>query len=220
MSSRTIVLTDAIYKYLLEVSLREPDVMRRLREETQKLPRAGMQISPEQGQFMALLVELMGARRCLEIGTFTGYSALAVARALPADGVLVACDISADYTDRAKPYWREAGVETRIDLRIGPAVATLDKLLANGQAGSFDFAFIDADKANYKTYFQRTFDLIRRGGLIAVDNVLWSGAVVDAARQDEDTLAIREFNRALAGDSRVTISLVPIGDGLTLARKR
>jgi len=220
LSSRTIVLTDAIYKYLLEVSLREPDVMRRLREETQKLPRAGMQISPEQGQFMALLVELMGARRCLEIGTFTGYSALAVARALPADGVLVACDISADYTDRAKPYWREAGVETRIDLRIGPAVATLDKLLANGQAGSFDFAFIDADKANYKTYFQRTFDLIRRGGLIAVDNVLWSGAVVDAARQDEDTLAIREFNRALAGDSRVTISLVPIGDGLTLARKR
>ncbi len=220
MSSRTIVLTDAIYKYLLEVSLREPDVMRRLREETQKMPHAGMQISPEQGQFMALLVELMGARRCLEIGTFTGYSALAVARALPADGVLVACDISADYTARAKPYWREAGVAERIDLRIGPAVATLDTLLAERQAGSFDFAFIDADKANYKNYFQRTFDLVRRGGLIAVDNVLWSGAVVDPAREDEDTLAIREFNRTLAGDSRVTISLVPIGDGLTLARKR
>jgi caffeoyl-CoA O-methyltransferase len=162
----------------------------------------------------------MGARRCLEIGTFTGYSALAVARALPADGVLVACDISADYTARAKPYWREAGVADKIDLRIGPALETLDGLLAQGQAGSFDFAFIDADKANYENYFRRTFELVRRGGLISVDNVLWSGAVVDPARDDEDTRAIRAFNRALAGDSRVTISLVPIGDGLTLARKR
>ena len=180
MSSRTIVLTDALYEYLLAVSLREPDVMRRLRRETQKMPHAGMQISPEQGQFMALLVELMGAKRCLEIGTFTGYSALAVARALPEDGTLVACDISADYTARAKPYWREAGVAERIDLRIGPAIETLDELLADGRAGSFDFAFIDADKANYMTYFQRTFDLLRRGGLVCVDNVLWSGASASA----------------------------------------
>ena len=220
MSSRTIVLTAALYEYLLAVSLREPDVMRRLRRETQKMPHAGMQISPEQGQFMALLVELMGAKRCLEIGTFTGYSALAVARALPEDGTLVACDISADYTARAKPYWREAGVAERIDLRIGPAIETLDELLADGRAGSFDFAFIDADKANYMTYFQRTFDLLRRGGLVCVDNVLWSGAVADPARDDEDTLAIRAFNQALAKDARVSLSLVPIGDGLTLARKR
>ena len=220
MSSRTIVLTDALYKYLLEVSLREPEVMRRLRETTQKMPRAGMQISPEQGQFMALLVELMGAKRCLEIGTFTGYSALAVARALPADGTLVACDISAAYTARAKPYWQEAGVADRIDLRIGPAVKTLDKLLDDGQAGSFDFAFIDADKTNYNNYFQRVLDLLRRGGLVCVDNVLWSGAVVDPARDDEDTEAIRAFNKALADDPRVSLSLVPIGDGLTLARKR
>ena len=220
MSSRTIVLTDALYKYLLEVSLREPEVMRRLREETQKMPSAGMQISPEQGQFMALLVELMGAKRCLEIGTFTGYSALAVARALPADGILVACDISANYTARAKPYWQEAGVADRIDLRIGPAVETLDTLLAQGQAGSFDFAFIDADKANYRNYFQRALDLVRVGGLISVDNVLWSGAVVDPTRDDEDTQAIREFNRTIANDARISLSLVPIGDGLTLARKR
>jgi predicted O-methyltransferase YrrM len=179
-----------------------------------------MQISPEQGQFMALLVELMGARRCLEIGTFTGYSALAVARALPKDGILVACDISTDYTAHAKPYWQEAGVADRIDLRIGPALKTLDKLLAQGQTGSFDFAFIDADKANYMNYFQRALDLVRAGGLICVDNVLWWGAVVDPTRDDEDTEAIRTFNRALAKDARVSISLVPIGDGLTLARKR
>jgi len=220
LSSRTIALTDALYKYLLDVSLREPDVMRRLRDETQKLPAARMQISPEQGQFMALLVELIGATRCLEIGTFTGYSALAVARALPADGVVVACDISQDYTARAKPYWQEAGVADKIDLRIGAAVETLDKLLAEGHAGSFDFAFIDADKANYMNYFQRVLDLLRPGGLACVDNVLWSGAVVDPARDDEDTRAIRAFNKALANDARVSLSLVPIGDGLTLARKR
>ncbi len=220
MSSRSIVLNDAIYKYLLDVSLREPEVMRRLRDETRKLPAARMQISPEQGQFMTLLIELIGARRCLEIGTFTGYSALAVARALPADGVLVACDISAEYTDKAKPFWREAGVADRIDLRIGPAAETLDRLLADGHAGSFDFAFIDADKANYMTYFQRALDLVRSGGLICVDNVLWSGAVVDPSRDDEDTRAIRAFNKALAADARVSLSLLPVGDGLTLARKR
>jgi len=220
MSSRTIVLTDALYEYLLSVSLREPDVLKRLREETRQMPRASMQISPEQGQFMALLVELIGAKRCLEVGTFTGYSALSVARALPEDGRLVACDISEEYTARAKPYWREAGVESRIDLRIGPALKTLDSLLADGQAGTFDFAFIDADKGNYLNYFQRAFDLLRPGGLIAVDNVLWSGAVADPARDDDDTVAIRKFNQALAKDPRISLSMVPIGDGLTLARRR
>ena len=220
MSIRTIPLNDALYAYLLSVSLREPEVMKRLREETQKMPRAGMQISPEQGQFMTFLVELIGARRCVEIGTFTGYSALAVARALPPDGRLVACDVSKEYTARAKPFWKEAGVEDRIDLRIAPALDTLDKLLAQGEAGTYDFVFIDADKGNYLNYFQRTLDLLRQGGLVAVDNVLWSGAVADPTRDDDDTEAIREFNRAIAKDARVSLSMVPIGDGLTLALKR
>jgi caffeoyl-CoA O-methyltransferase len=220
LSTRTIPLDDALYAYLLSASLREPEVMKRLREETQKLPRAGMQISPEQGQFMAFLVELIGARRCVEIGTFTGYSALAVARALPPDGRLVACDVSRDYTALAKPFWKEAGVEDRIDLRIAPALDTLDKLLTQGEAGTYDFVFIDADKGNYLNYFQRALDLLRQGGLVAVDNVLWSGAVADPTRDDEDTEAIREFNRAIAKDARVRLSMVPIGDGLTLALKR
>ena len=220
MSIRTIPLNDALYAYLLSVSLREPEVMKRLREETQKMPRAGMQISPEQGQFMTFLVELIGARRCVEIGTFTGYSALAVARALPPDGRLVACDVSKEYTARAKPFWKEAGVEDRIDLRIAPAIDTLDKLLAQGEAGTYDFVFIDADKGNYLNYFQRALDLLRQGGLVAVDNVLWSGAVADPTRDDDDTEAIRAFNRAIAKDARVSLSMVPIGDGLTLALKR
>ena len=220
MSSRTIVLNDALYEYLLSVSLREPDVLCRLREETAKMPQHNMQISPEQGQFMALLVELTGARKCLEVGTFTGYSTLSVALALPEDGQIVACDISEEFTSRAKPYWQEAGVAGKIDLRLGPALETLDALIADGESGAFDFAFIDADKVNYQGYFQRALDLIRRGGLILVDNVLWSGAVVDPARDDEDTEAIRAFNQARAGDPRISLSLVPIGDGLTLARKR
>ena len=220
MSSRTIVLNDALYEYLLSVSLREPDVLCRLREETAKMPQHNMQISPEQGQFIALLVELTGARKCLEVGTFTGYSTLSVALALPEDGQIVACDISEEFTSRAKPYWQEAGVAGKIDLRLGPALETLDALIANGESGAFDFAFIDADKVNYQGYFQRALDLIRRGGLILVDNVLWSGAVVDPARDDEDTEAIRAFNQARAGDPRISLSLVPIGDGLTLARKR
>ena len=220
MSSRTIVLNDALYEYLLSVSLREPDVLCRLREETAKMPQHNMQISPEQGQFMALLVELTGARKCLEVGTFTGYSTLSLALALPEDGQIVACDISKEFTSRAKPYWQEAGVAGKIDLRLGPALETLDALIADGESGAFDFAFIDADKANYQGYFQRALDLIRRGGLILVDNVLWSGAVVDPARDDEDTEAIRAFNQACAGDPRISLSLVPIGDGLTLARKR
>ncbi len=220
MSSRTIVLNDALYEYLLSVSLREPDVLCRLREETAKMPQHNMQISPEQGQFIALLVELTGARKCLEVGTFTGYSTLSVALALPEDGQIVACDISEEFTSRAKPYWQEAGVAGKIDLRLGPALETLDALIADGESGAFDFAFIDADKVNYQGYFQRALDLIRRGGLILVDNVLWSGAVVDPARDDEDTEAIRAFNKARAGDPRISLSLVPIGDGLTLARKR
>ena len=220
MSSRTIVLNDALYEYLLSVSLREPDVLCRLREETAKMPQHNMQISPEQGQFIALLVELTGARKCLEVGTFTGYSTLSVALALPEDGQIVACDISEEFTSRAKPYWQKAGVAGKIDLRLGPALETLDALIADGESGAFDFAFIDADKVNYQGYFQRALDLIRRGGLILVDNVLWSGAVVDPARDDEDTEAIRAFNQARAGDPRISLSLVPIGDGLTLARKR
>jgi caffeoyl-CoA O-methyltransferase len=220
MSSRTIVLNDALYEYLLSVSLREPDVLCRLREETAKMPQHNMQISPEQGQFIALLVELTGARKCLEVGTFTGYSTLSLALALPEDGQIVACDISEEFTSRAKPYWQKAGVAGKIDLRLGPALETLDALIADGESGAFDFAFIDADKVNYQGYFQRALDLIRRGGLILVDNVLWSGAVVDPARDDEDTEAIRAFNQACADDPRISLSLVPIGDGLTLARKR
>ncbi len=220
MSSRTIVLNDALYEYLLSVSLREPDVLCRLREETAKMPQHNMQISPEQGQFMALLVELTGARKCLEVGTFTGYSTLSLALALPEDGQIVACDISEEFTSLAKPYWQEAGVAGKIDLRLGPALETLDALIADGESGAFDFAFIDADKVNYQGYFQRALDLIRRGGLILVDNVLWSGAVVDPARDDEDTEAIRAFNQVCADDPRISLSLVPIGDGLTLARKR
>jgi caffeoyl-CoA O-methyltransferase len=220
MSRRTIVLNDALYDYLLSVSLREPGVLSRLREETANMPQHNMQISPEQGQFMALLVELTGARRCLEIGTFTGYSALSVALAMPEDGQLVACDISEEFTGHAKPYWLEAGVAGKIDLRIGPALETLDALIADGENGAFDFAFIDADKVNYLSYFQRALDLIRPGGLILVDNVLWSGAVADPARNDDDTEAIRAFNEEIANDPRISLSMVPIGDGLTLARKR
>jgi len=220
VSNRTITLDDALYGYLLSVSLREPDVLRRLRDETQPMPQSRMQISPEQGQFMALLAELIGAKRCLEVGTFTGYSSLVVALALPDDGRLVACDISEEFTARAKPYWEEAGVADKIDLRIGPALETLDQLLADGEAGSYDFAFIDADKGNYANYFQRAFDLLRKGGLIAVDNVLWGGAVADPARTDADTEAIRAFNQSLTNDPRISLSMVPIGDGLTLARKR
>jgi len=220
MSSRPTTLTDPLYDYLLSVSLREPDVLARLRQETANMPQHNMQISPDQGQFMGLLVELLGAEKCLEVGTFTGYSALAVARRLPENGRLVACDISEEFTNRAKPYWREAGVDGKIDLRIGPALDTLDALIEAGEKATFDFAFIDADKVNYLNYFQRALDLIRPGGLIAVDNVLWSGAVIDAARNDADTEAIRAFNAALAKDSRVSISMLPIGDGLTLAKKR
>lgn len=220
MSSRTLKLDERLYRYLLDTSLREPEIMARLREETAGLASAGMQISPEQGQFMALLVKLIGARRCLEVGVFTGYSALAVARALPPDGIVIACDVNEEWTSIARRYWLDAGVANRIDLRLGPAVETLDELVGAGESARFDFAFVDADKREYRDYYERVLVLLRPGGLLAVDNVLWGGAVADPEKQDDDTVAIRAFNASLKADERVDLSLVPIGDGLTLARKR
>ena len=220
MTRRTNYLPERLANYLHEVSLREPEVLSRLREETASLPDSRMQIGPEQGQFMALLVELLGAQNTLEIGTFTGYSALAVALALPVDGRVVACDVSDEWTAVARRYWEEAGVADRVDLRLAPALATLDALLAEGRAGDFDFAFIDADKEGYQAYFERCLELVRPGGLIAIDNTLWEGRVADPSVHDADTEAIRAFNTKLRSDERVSISLVPIGDGLTLARRR
>lgn len=219
MANRTVTVDDRLYDYILANTLREPPLLKELREETAKLPQAMMQISPEQGQFMALLVQLIGAKRTIEVGTFTGYSALVVALALPPDGQVVACDISKDFTDLGRRFWAKAGVAGKIDLRLAPALETLDKLLAAGQAGKFDFAFIDADKTNYMNYYERCLKLIRPGGLIAVDNVLWSGAVANPADSEADTEAIRALNRHVHRDSRVSLSLVPIGDGLTLLRK-
>jgi predicted O-methyltransferase YrrM len=220
MSKRSISLTDSLYDYLLSVSLREPDLLLKLREETAADPAANMQISPEQGQFMGLLARLMGARRCLEIGVFTGYSSLAIALALPEDGRIVACDISEKWTSVARRYWAAAGVAHKIDLRLATAMETLDRLLADGEAGTFDFAFIDADKENYVGYYERALQLLRSGGLVVADNTLWSGRVADPENAEADTVALRHFNELLHGDSRVDLSLVPIGDGLSLARKR
>lgn len=213
-------MTEALYGYLLKTTLREPELLRRLRQETAALPSGGMQISPEQGQLMSLLVELIGARRCLEVGVFTGYSSTVVALALPPDGKLVACDVSEEWTQIARRYWREAGVEAKVELHVAPARETLDALLAQGQAGSFDFAFIDADKTGYDAYYERCLSLLRAGGLLAVDNTLWSGAVADDSDQRDATLAIRALNAKIAADARVSASLVPVGDGLYLARKR
>jgi len=220
VSRRSTPLDEALYDYLLEASLREPEVLRALREETAELENANMQISPEQGQFMTLLVELIGARTTLEVGTFTGYSALAVALALPEGGLVVTCDISEDWTRMARRYWEAAGVRDRIDLRLGPAADTLDELLEEPGEGAFDFAFIDADKERLEAYYERALRLVRTGGVIAVDNTLWHGKVADPAVDDADTESIRRFNEKVRDDERVTLSLVPIGDGLTLARKR
>jgi predicted O-methyltransferase YrrM len=220
MSRRSISLTDSLYDYLLSVSLREPDVLRRLREETAKYPAARMQISPEQGQFMALLARLMGARRCLEIGVFTGYSSLALALALPEDGRILACDVSERWTAVARRYWAEAGVSHKIELKLAAALETLERLAGPSATGTFDFAFIDADKENYVGYYERVLELLRPGGLIVVDNTLWSGRVADPENAEADTVAMRHFNEHLHRDERVDLSLVPIGDGLTLARKR
>ncbi len=219
MSRRTIELTDDLYDYLLQVSLREPPLLARLREETAALPDAGMQIGPEQGQFMGLLIELIGARRVIEVGTFTGYSALIVAGAMPDDGRLICCDVNEETTAIARRYWAEAGVADKIDLRLAPATETLDGLIAEG-GRPFDFAFVDADKENYGAYYERLLKLVRPGGLIAIDNVLWSGSVIDPEKSDADTEAIRDLNAKLKDDERVSLSLVPIGDGLTLARLR
>lgn len=220
MSRRTLSLTEELYAYLLSEGVRESDVARRLREETARLPMAAMQISPEQGALMQLLVRLLGATRTLEVGTFTGYSALVVAQALPDDGRVVACDISAEWTAIGRRYWAEAGVADRIDLRLRPAVETLDALLAEGAGGALDFAFIDADKTNYDAYYERSLTLLRPGGLVAIDNTLWSGAVIDAGRKDDDTRAIRAMNGKVRQDTRVDMVMLPVGDGLTLARKK
>jgi caffeoyl-CoA O-methyltransferase len=220
MSRRTIQVTDALYDYILSVTSREHPLLARLREETATMPGSGMQISPEQGQLMAFLVTLTGARRALEVGVFTGYSSLAVAMAMPPEGRLVACDVSEAWTAVARRYWEEAGVADKVSLRLGPAAQTLEALLADGQAGSFDFAFIDADKENYGRYYDLALALVRPGGLIAIDNVLWGGAVADPADQDADTQAIRALNARLHHDARIDLTMLPIGDGLTLARKR
>ena len=221
MSNQSISLTPELYDYLLGVSLRESAVLRDLRARTAELPDSNMQIAPEQGQFMALLARLTGARRAIEVGVYTGYSALCVAAVLPPDGRLVVSDLSAEYTDIAREYWRRAGVAERIDLRLAPAAETLSALLDDEDAGgSFDFAFIDADKTGYAGYYEQCLRLLRPGGLIVVDNVLWNGRVLEGVTADEDTRAIQAFNRALRDDDRVDLSLVPIGDGLTLARKR
>jgi predicted O-methyltransferase YrrM len=220
MPSDDLAISPALSDYIARVSLREPDVLRRLRAETASHPQVSMQISAEQGQFMALLVHMLGARKTIEIGVFTGYSSLVVALALPEDGRVIACDINEEWTTVARRYWREAGVERKIDLRLRPALQTLDDLIALGQAGSFDFAFIDADKENYESYYERCLTLVRPGGLIAVDNVLWSARVIDPADQEKDTRAIRAFNEKLKSDQRVWLSLLPIRDGVTLACKK
>ncbi|MEA5598488.1 class I SAM-dependent methyltransferase [Rivularia sp. UHCC 0363] len=220
MSKQTLRLENNLYQYLLSVSIREPEALTKLRQETASHPRNVMQISPEQGQFMALLMQLIGAKKTLEIGVFTGYSSLVVALALPPEGKIVACDVSEEYTSIARSYWEQAGVAHKIDLRIAPAIATLDQLIAEGETDTFDFAFIDADKSSYDDYYERALKLVRPGGLIAIDNVLWSGQVADPQIQDNRTKKIRALNEKIHQDQRVTISMIPIGDGLTLARKK
>jgi caffeoyl-CoA O-methyltransferase len=220
MSKGSIGLSEELNAYLIEVGVREPDVLARLREETAVMPRAGMQIAVEQGAFLSILVKLMGARRVLEIGTFTGYSSTAMALALPPDGRIVCCDISEEFTDVARRTWAAAGVEDRVELHLAPAIETLDGLLTASGAGTFDLAFIDADKGNHAGYLERSLRLVRSGGLIAIDNVLWSGRVIDPGDVDEDTQAIRDLNAALATDERVDIAMVPIADGVTLLRVR
>lgn len=219
MSHRSLNLDDTLYQYLLDHSLREHPQQAALREATRAQPLARMQISPEQGQFMALLVKLIGARRCIEVGVFTGYSALSVALALPEDGYLLACDVSAEYTAVGQPFWARAGVAHKIDLRLAPALETLNACLAAGETGAYDFAFIDADKTGYDDYYECCLRLLRRGGLIAIDNVLWSGAVAQPA-QDADTRALQALNDKLHRDERIDLSMLPLGDGLSLARKR
>lgn len=220
MARQTLGMSDSLYDYLLSVSLHEPVVLRQCREETAAMELSFKQISPDEGQLLGLLTRLSGARQTIEVGVFTGYSALCVARALPDDGRIIACDIDEKWTDIARRYWKEAGVAHKIDLRLAPAVETLDGLIDAGQANQFDMAFIDADKPNYGRYYEQCMELVHPGGLILIDNVLWYGRVVDQAVQDADTVAIRAFNKKIYADDRVEICMVPIGDGLTLAYKR
>lgn len=219
MSTATIILDEKLREYLLNVSVKESEILRELREETAQMEYSAMQISPEQGAFMSFLVELIQAKRTLEIGVFTGYSALVVAMALSEDGIVTACDVSEEWANVGMKYWKKAQVEDKIDLRIAPALKTLDQLLSEGKQGTYDFAFIDADKIEYQGYFDKSLELLRIGGLIAIDNVLWGGSVIDDSIQDSSTKAIRKFNKKLYQDERVSISMVPIGDGLTLACK-
>lgn len=218
MAGRAPFLPKKISRYIAEHAVREPEILRELRAATSSLPNAGMQIGADQGQFMALLVQAMGARNCLEIGTFTGYSALAVALAIPENGRIVCCDISEEWTAIGRSFWKKAGVDRKIDLRIGPALRTLDELRKETQ--SFDFVFIDADKTNYANYYEACLPMLRPGGILAVDNTLWSGWVADRGHHDDDTVALRKFNDKLHADDRVEIALLPLGDGVTLALKK
>ena len=220
MSARTLTMTDPLYDYLLSVNRPLPDLFARLRAETLQLPMAMMQISVEQGRFMELVTQLIQAKKVLEVGVFTGYSALVVAQALPEEGTLIACDVSEEWTSIGRRYWQEAGVAHKIDLRIAPALQTLDGLLADGHVGTFDFAFIDADKSNYQKYYEEILDRTRPGGLILIDNVIWSGEVLNPANQTADTRAIRELNDFLASDQRVDVLMLPIADGLTICYKK
>lgn len=220
MSNQTLAVDERLYAYLLRVSLRESPLLARLREETARLPERSMQIAPEEGQFLAWLARLSGAKRCLEIGVFTGYSSLWVLSALPPDATLRALDVSEPYTQVARRYWREAGVEDQVDLWVAPARDSLSRMLEAGEQGSYDLAFIDADKVGYLHYYEAVLELLRPGGIVAIDNVLWGGAVADPADHEADTEAIRTFNAHLHEDARIDLTLVPIGDGLTLARKR
>lgn len=219
MSAHTLNMTPALYEYYQRMSLREPEILQELRAQTRKMSMGQMQISPEQGQFMQFLVRILQAKRALDIGTFTGYSALSVALALPADGKVIACDKNSEWTKIARQFWQKAGVENKIDLHLAPALTTLENLQKEGCSGTFDFAFIDADKANYLRYYELSYDLVRPGGVIAIDNVLWDGDVADPAIQDENTQMIRRVNEVVLRDERVTMSMLPIGDGLTLVLK-